>query len=243
MLYVMNATLDDLCDFNKEAKRAMKKKFGRKRLPKKFVARVPGEGALADIPGENSAELIFDGGGLMNGKLYHLLAAEFHYRNDATRHHWGEVPLETKLPPQLEQAVAMTDLLTNCLRCGDVPGVLVFPEMHADSLAHGDSTDDRHRLVLAFEYPRFATQDFVNVALAMLGFKPFKCLTCGRRCEEHDRDLNWRCMAPAEAGACGGECVETPFSLSEVMDVDVDERPSEQPAEPLAAGAGTDRVD
>ena len=190
MLYVMNATIDDLSHYSKSVKRALKKKLGRKHLPKKFVDRVPGEGVLATLVDEQAAELVFDGGGLMNDKLYHLFAVEFHYRNDATRKHWGEVPLETKLPSQLQQAAALADRLTNCLQCGEVPGVLLFPEMHCDSLINGDSTDDRHRLVLAFEYPRFAESEFVPVALAMLNFKPFKCQVCGVRWTEAERDIN-----------------------------------------------------
>lgn len=222
MLYVMNATIDDLSRHSRKVRKALKAQFSRKRLPKKFMHIVPGEGVLDELAGEPDAELVFHGGVLLNTKLYHALSVEFHYRNDSTRHLWGSpVTLEEFMPEQHSQAVALTDYLTNCLLCGDVPGVLLCPEMHCDALkTGGDNTDDRHRLTFLFEYPLFASQDFVKVAKAMLGFKPYRCEKCGARCHEGDRDVNECCQAshPELGGdqTCGGRCTEVPFSLDEV---------------------------
>jgi hypothetical protein len=219
-MYVMNATIDDLSEFRKSVKRALKAKLGRKKLPKGFIEKVPGEGVLLDLPNA-PYELVFDGGGLFNGKLYHLLAAEFHYRNDATRHHWGQgLPLEVTLPSQSQQAVEFASCLTAFLQCGEVPGVLLFPEMHADEREHGDSTDDRHRLVVAFEYPLFDEQDMAPIAAAMLNFKPYRCDRCGTRGEEEQRDINERCDRVVGGSVCGGKVEESPFSLMEVVHVE-----------------------
>jgi hypothetical protein len=165
MLYVMNGTCEDLTVFKdkhaKIATEALNKAGFTAPLTEDFLNEHKGEGALAKV--SDYAEISCSGGVLHNGKLFIVMAIEYHYRNDSTRKLWGNpAKLETDFPGQKEQTALLFKHAARAVDC--IPDtVMLQVNLHEYDQANGTSTDDRHVLMFMFEYPAHKGHDLISL--------------------------------------------------------------------------------
>lgn len=138
VIFLVNSSFDDLRAFDNEAQQA----YNGPDLAEEYDHVLPGEGALESIAG---GELMFYGIVIIDKTIYVAMTVHFHYRNDATRVMWSSPATpETNLPgPEV-----VTPLAEAAFKKAKARGEKCELWKHEFKLTNGQSTDDRHILVL-----------------------------------------------------------------------------------------------
>jgi len=117
-------------------------------LSEEEEAILPGEGGIcAYLP---FADITCGASGVMNGERVYIFIVEFHYRNDATRHMWGDPnTVEEGITTTMEeQERAIKRAFAAALPMLDEIGGAASIQFREYLQPSGESTDDRHVLYL-----------------------------------------------------------------------------------------------
>lgn len=109
---------------------------------------LPGEGGIcANLP---FADITCGASGVMDGERVYIFIVEFHYRNDATRHMWGDPDtVEEDITTTMEeQELSIKRAFAAALPKLDEIGGAAAIQFREYLQPSGESTDDRHVLYL-----------------------------------------------------------------------------------------------
>ena len=113
------------------------------------IALLPGEGGY-EVPDLPNVDLIFGASGILNTTRVFIVSAEFHYRNDASRHMWGTpATVEEHITQTMEDQtkaikLAFSYALPWIAKMGGDVAISFREYIQSDET----STDDRHVLYL-----------------------------------------------------------------------------------------------